>query len=393
MNPTSLSATFLLLASVASAQSEINGINVRLNEAFVSSTDDFVTDYLPLDPTSANVYGLDWDTAGTTLWGVDDATLEVVTIDPALGSLTGTGVFIAGTGLTGLTGLTADPDGVTWWLSDYNGADSTLFRGDIATGVFTFVGTIATANIIIDIAMDSNGDLYGHSISDDSLYSVDKTTGAGTVIGPTGFAANFAQGMDFEPATDILYATIYTGGGTGSLCTIDLTTGVATQIVDTFPLNAEMEIAIRPGGGPSIIGTPYCMANPNSTGQTGLMTALGSEVVTDNDVTLVTEQLPNNSFGFFVASPMQGFVANPAGSAGNLCLGGAIGRYVGPGQIQSTGSTGGFSLAIDLMTVPTPSGPTAIAAGQAYNFQAWHRDSDMGSPTSNFTNGLSIMFL
>ncbi|MEM1453311.1 MAG: hypothetical protein AAF957_11730 [Planctomycetota bacterium] len=144
-------------------------------------------------------------------------------------------------------------------------------------------------------------------------------------------------------------------------------------------------------GAPSI-GTNYCSANPNSTGVTGTIEAVGSEIVALNEVTLVATGLPTSAFGFFLTSMTQGFVANPGGSAGNLCLSGAIGRYVGPGQIQNTGSAGEFSLDIDLTTIPQPTGSVAVLVGETWNFQAWHRDSVGGSATSNFTDGVSVDF-
>ena len=75
-----------------------------------------------------------------------------------------------------------------------------------------------------------------------------------------------------------------------------------------------------------------------------------------------------------------------------LCLGGAIGRYVGPGQIQNSGSAGAISLAIDNTQVPQPTGFVTIAAGETWSFQAWHRDAVAGSATSNFTAGYEITF-
>ncbi|QDV07414.1 hypothetical protein Poly30_29380 [Planctomycetes bacterium Poly30] len=387
--PCSLALAGLMAA--ASAQSEIVGVDVRNNESFTSSTVNFVNNYTVLAPESRNIYGLDFDAAGNTLYGVDDATLEVLTIDPVTGISTALGPFITGPGLTGLTGLTAAADGVTWYLSDYDGVDSNLFRGDITTGVFSFVGVIAPGGIMIDIAIDANDNLYGLRLSDDTLYSLDTATGAPTAIGPIGLNANFAQGMDFDPATGELYAAIYTGTGTGKFCTLDLTTGLANQLEDTFVLNAEMEMAIRavPDTG---IGTPYCTANPNSTGVAGSISAAGSDAVIDNDLTLTAEQLPNNSFGFFIVSPLQGFAANPGGSSGNLCLAGSIGRYVGPGQIKNSGAAGAFSLMINLTAIPTPTGPVAATAGSVFNFQSWYRDSSGGVPTSNFTNGLEVTF-
>lgn len=140
------------------------------------------------------------------------------------------------------------------------------------------------------------------------------------------------------------------------------------------------------------IGMTYCATNVNSTGSAGVMQAFGSLVVINNDVMLGASQLPTLSFGFFITSATQGFVMNPGGSDGNLCLSGNIGRYVGPGQIQNTGLDGSFSLQADLTSVPQPSGAVAAQAGQTWNFQAWHRDTGASGPSSNFTNGIALTF-
>ena len=102
--------------------------------------------------------------------------------------------------------------------------------------------------------------------------------------------------------------------------------------------------------------------------------------------------LPLNRFGYFLNSRTQGLIPSPGGSLGILCLGGQIGRYVGPGQIKNSGATGSFSLALDLSVTPTPVGLVPIAAGEVWNFQAWYRDI-VGPSTSNFTNGLQVVFL
>ncbi|MEZ6015053.1 MAG: hypothetical protein R3F49_08070 [Planctomycetota bacterium] len=145
-----------------------------------------------------------------------------------------------------------------------------------------------------------------------------------------------------------------------------------------------------PGG---TLGSSYCgPAVPNSTGSAGVIEATGSETAADNDVTLTALDLPNQAFGFFLTSMTQGSVAQPGGSQGVLCLGGAIGRYVGAGQIQNTGATGSFSLALDLTQTPQPNGFVSITAGGTWNFQAWHRDTSGGNATSNFTDAVQIQF-
>ncbi|MEM8709751.1 MAG: hypothetical protein AAGG01_02265 [Planctomycetota bacterium] len=141
------------------------------------------------------------------------------------------------------------------------------------------------------------------------------------------------------------------------------------------------------------LGTAYCgPAALNSSGLTGNLSAVGSDIASANNVTLVADSLVPNVFGFVITSQTQGFTAQPGGSAGNLCLSGSIGRYVGPGQVANSGPAGTLSLALDLSQTPQPNGFVAVAAGDTWNFQVWYRDSAGGSPTSNFTQGLEIEF-
>jgi hypothetical protein len=91
-------------------------------------------------------------------------------------------------------------------------------------------------------------------------------------------------------------------------------------------------------------------------------------------------------------SRTQGFVTNPFGSAGNLCLGGAIGRYVAPGQIKNSGPDGLITLGLDLGNVPQPSGHVGIQPGESWSFQLWHRENFGGAGNSNYTDGYEIVF-
>jgi uncharacterized membrane protein len=140
------------------------------------------------------------------------------------------------------------------------------------------------------------------------------------------------------------------------------------------------------------IGAPFCAAVPNSTGAIGHITATGSRAVASNSVTLTAERLPQNAFGYFLASLTTGDVFPVAGSQGRLCLAGGIGRYVGPGQILGSGVSGSFQLQLDLTTTPTPTGSVSVAAGESWSFQAWHRDSAAGVATSNFTDATVVTF-
>ena len=172
-------------------------------------------------------------------------------------------------------------------------------------------------------------------------------------------------------------------------CVPDLIVG-APRPCDTF-LDSAWVFSGKDDPNPP--GTNYCgPANLNSTGQSAEVSALGSNIVACNLLFLVATDLPPNQFGYFLNSQTQGFVPNPGGSQGNLCLGGSIGRYNRPGEILSSGAGGTFSLILDLTDTPQPTGSVSILPGETWNFQAWFRDNNPG-PTSNFTDGVSITFL
>ena len=141
------------------------------------------------------------------------------------------------------------------------------------------------------------------------------------------------------------------------------------------------------------IGTSYCApAVPNATGAPGTISAFGSPFVASNFLRLRADQLPQGSFGFFLTSQSQAFTPNPGGSRGTLCLGGAIGRFVGPGQVQSSGTTGAIEVQVDLLHIPGPNYFVPAFPGGEWHFQAWYRDSVGASATSNFTDGVTVLF-
>ncbi len=142
-----------------------------------------------------------------------------------------------------------------------------------------------------------------------------------------------------------------------------------------------------------LVGTDYCtQAVPNSTGQAADMQIIGSPVAEENDITMLATNLPSGTFGFFLVSQTQGAINQPGGSVGVLCIAGAIGRYVGPGQILNSGAFGEFTLAADTTAIPQPTTSIPALPGDTFNFTAWFRDSVGGSSTSNFADAVSVTF-
>ncbi|MEM8709673.1 MAG: C-type lectin domain-containing protein [Planctomycetota bacterium] len=141
------------------------------------------------------------------------------------------------------------------------------------------------------------------------------------------------------------------------------------------------------------LGTSVCIAAPNSTGFDAYLNAVGSDLISDNDFRLSAGGMPANTFGFFLNSPGFGVTSAP-GTQGFLCINsGGIGRFIRPGEIQVSDSSGVFGLDVDLTSLPRPTGIDQIQSGESWAFQAWFRDAtSTGQPTSNFTDGVMVWF-
>jgi len=322
--------------------------------------------------------GLAWRPDTSELWVIDLGGGEVGTLD--LNNATFTPVFM--TNLSGWQGMAWDAARSLFILANQ---DDNTYVLDPATGVTTLVGN-STFGLITAMDFDPVGVLWGIDFSG-AIVQLDPISGVGTNAGTTIPAI---QGLAIDNA-GTWYAM---STNTDSLYTIDPTTGVETLIGMTPGLQFVKGFEIPTSGGVPSLGSAYCSpAVVNTSGASATIIATGSTVAANNNVTLTASSMPLNQFGFFLTSMTQGNVANPGGSNGVLCLGGTIGRYVGPGFIKNSGATGSFNLMLNL--TQTPAGPVfvSIAPGQTWNFQAWFRDiGPMGQPQSNFTDGRSITF-
>lgn len=108
--------------------------------------------------------------------------------------------------------------------------NETLVSVDLTTGATTTLGYFRTADYkypyILTLAIDFNGQMYCIG-TDDNLYAVDKTNAVCTLVGSLGVDAAFTQSMDFDHNTNTLY---WANNGDCTLYTIDTTTGVATAV-------------------------------------------------------------------------------------------------------------------------------------------------------------------
>jgi len=146
---------------------------------------------------------------------------------------TGATTLIGATGVS-ITGLAYDVTTSTLYASTYANSASSLYSIDEYTGASTLIGPMGSASgLIIGIACNNNGDLFGISLND-TLFSINKTTGTATPVGPLGIDIAYAQDIAYDRDNNILYGTLYTAQG-GLLGQINTTTGAVTTL-STFDL-------------------------------------------------------------------------------------------------------------------------------------------------------------
>lgn len=138
------------------------------------------------------------------------------------------------------------------------------------------------------------------------------------------------------------------------------------------------------------LGTIFCQAIPNSSGNRGQIDAYGSRNTQQNNVTLRATKLPPGQFGIFIVSRDARFV--PGTTAPNLCLSSGIGRLIGPGQVLQADASGRFSLQLDVNAIPIGGNLFSAQPGESWSFQAWHRDIGGSHPSSNLTDGTTVTF-
>jgi hypothetical protein len=103
-----------------------------------------------------------------------------------------------------------------------------LYEVDPATGVKTQFGTVSSnAGTSAELTVGPGNVVYLSSTGNDSLYTVDLTTGTATLVGAYGDSAIVMHGLEYVPATNTLYGESSHNGG---LYEINQSTGAATLI-------------------------------------------------------------------------------------------------------------------------------------------------------------------
>ncbi len=116
---------------------------------------------------------------------------------------------------------------------------SLLYKIDKETANSVLIGRIIQG-VLVTLACDSLGNLYSLNLSDNSLYFINKSTAAPTLIGDVGFDAEYLQGMEFDIKTNICYMAAYNKTSSqGEMRIADIKTG-SSSLLGVFANQAEI---------------------------------------------------------------------------------------------------------------------------------------------------------
>jgi|GEM_PF-3042637 len=135
---------------------------------------------------------------------------------------------------------------------------------------------------------------------------------------------------------------------------------------------------------PLSVGSAHCTAAPNSVGAGANIKAVGSPVVAADDLHLLVQGAPPQTFGlfFFASNPTQ----LPLGE-GFLCATGSLRRLPPPLQSDPDGNR----LRKLLLSQPPAAG--LLLPGSTWSFQYWYRDQAGGPSGFNLSDAVAVSLL
>ncbi|MDA8018053.1 MAG: hypothetical protein MPN21_11460 [Thermoanaerobaculia bacterium] len=179
------------------------------------------------------ITGYDFSPDGQTLYAINRSTNQFGTYGISAATFTSIGALTPPSGELWVS-LVVDPvSGTIYGFSlDEVNQTGTLLTIDPATAAQTTVGTINAD--VLGASMNCDGEMFAISLFTDNLYQIDPATGNATLVGSLGIGLNFAQDIDFDNDTGILYHWAYEDGGDANYGTLDTTTG-AFSLIDDLP--------------------------------------------------------------------------------------------------------------------------------------------------------------
>jgi hypothetical protein len=140
--------------------------------------------------------------------------------------ITGTVTNLGTVGVSA-NGMAIDYTDGTYYLID----SDNLYTFDPDALTTTLVGSMGVGGLHIGLTSDGEGNLYSYDLVDNNFFSIDKTTGAATVIGGIGFDANFGQGLAYDGTNDMVVMACFNATSfQAEYRSVDLTTGMTTML-------------------------------------------------------------------------------------------------------------------------------------------------------------------
>jgi len=282
----------------------------------------------------------------------------------------------------------------------WGGSNGNLFDIVPATGVATQIGASGLTSFLNLGYVPSTDSLFATNSGTDSFYSVDRVTGALTLIGALGAASTNPNGLAYDTDNGVMFMV---DNSTDNLCTIDLATGVATIVGSTGAGNllglvyipdVSQHVAFCFGDG---TGTACPCANPglpgngcaNSLNTNGSnLDATGSASIANDTFVLVGSDMPNSSALYFQGTSQLGGGAGATFGDGLRCAAGTIIRL---GTKTNVAGTSQYPAPGDL----TISVRGSCAAGDVCTYQVWYRNAAAfcTASTFNLTNGIQVTWI
>ncbi len=269
------------------------------------------------------------------LVSIDD-NAAIVTIDPSDGSAISTPMEASIEDLVPLfPPFDLDARGYPQVVGNFTQGSASL-QVDPATGAFTATTVpVLPSSIYGSFARANSGELYAATLFPGDLYRYSPTSGAWELVFDNGL-------LTTNNVYDLLLTNQDDGEGFERICD----------------------------------------GLPNSSGVKATMDLVGTSLVGDNDLRLVTFDLPGTTAGFYLMGSAMGSL--PVGS-GELCIAPTVYRYgASLSVVQDT-----YSFTADLTALPN--GMPAMA-NTTQIFQFWYRDNDAGLPTSNLSDAVAVRF-
>ena len=200
-----------------------------------------------ISPITISPFGGTFDASNTDfMYIIDYNDSHLKKVEIATGNVIDIGLCSSISAAQMWTGIAVDKTSDVMYGITTDISESYIYTIDPATAVATVIGATGIPGAI-DVAIDGTGQMYSFDLVGDNSYSINKETGASTLLGSIGYDANYAQGMGWDPEADIVYLAAYNNAtGSGELRILDRVTGNTTLVGG---MGGEIDGLAFPGGG------------------------------------------------------------------------------------------------------------------------------------------------